>query len=358
MTTAILIGALLTKDALLSFERTVEDLALEDRPYLLISPAGEVLKQNDNAKIPPGAARLINMRVARAEILSVQQSRAVRNFINTKGFPCIVRSRAKNYVFRTYQVQHQGRKGFTFSVIALDADLPLLMQDMTKLNQLQHAAAIRHKQTHSTLSLSHSALRETAERDHLTTLFNRHAATRLYDEMLFSIEKYNRTRGKKRYLVSIITDVDLLKNVNDTYGHDAGDAALQHVANVLLSCKRASDALIRWGGEEMLLLAIIKSRNDAARMAERFRKTLMETPFRYHNEDVLLTASFGVTIIDPDEVKPSLKELVRAADKGLYKAKGAGRNQVVLSPFGRIGAPSHPADDAEKTEATFALKVG
>ncbi|MGB3848041.1 MAG: GGDEF domain-containing protein [Sphingopyxis sp.] len=123
-----------------------------------------------------------------------------------------------------------------------------------------------------------------------------------------------------------LVDVDHFKRINDDYGHAAGDVALGHVADALMSAVRTSDFVFRYGGEEFLLVFAETDRDAAARMAERLRVTLSQKPLPVSDRDALrLTVSIGVAAF---EGHPDYQYLVNNADSALYEAKRLGRDRV------------------------------
>jgi two-component system cell cycle response regulator len=125
-------------------------------------------------------------------------------------------------------------------------------------------------------------------------------------------------------------DVDHFKKVNDTKGHDAGDAVLQGVARVLANMARKSDLVARWGGEEFVL-ALGNTQEPGGRIAaERLRRALESAKHDLPGGDQLgATASIGLaSAIDPDW---QLEDLLSRADKAMYSAKARGRNRVEVA---------------------------
>lgn len=125
----------------------------------------------------------------------------------------------------------------------------------------------------------------------------------------------------------ILCDIDHFKKINDTYGHAAGDEVLKAFANVLKQNLRPNDQLIRWGGEEFLILTDTTSENDLELLAERLRYSIENTPCSYKDHIIHMTASFGIRVMLPNE---KLNHGIKYADQNLYFAKGLGRNCVVL----------------------------
>jgi diguanylate cyclase (GGDEF)-like protein len=131
-------------------------------------------------------------------------------------------------------------------------------------------------------------------------------------------------------------DLDHFKAVNDTYGHPAGDAVLAEVARRLSAVKRVSDSLIRYGGEEFLLLAPETDAQGAMTLADKIRSALAAAPIVYEAGvaaiEISLRASVGVAVLTEEMYDGAL--LVAAADRALYEAKAQGRNRVVLAEEG------------------------
>ncbi|MGD0878585.1 MAG: GGDEF domain-containing protein [Anaerolineales bacterium] len=159
-------------------------------------------------------------------------------------------------------------------------------------------------------------LSKLAMTDSLTQVDNRRLLTQLLNEEV--------TRAERHYLpLSILLfDLDRFKDVNDTFGHNAGDEVLQEVAGQLRLAIRTSDPFGRWGGDEFLVLATNTDGKQAVELAERLRDTLENFHFSTVGK---VTASFGVTTY---QIGDSPETLIRRADMGLYKAKSCGRNRV------------------------------
>lgn len=124
----------------------------------------------------------------------------------------------------------------------------------------------------------------------------------------------------------IIADVDKFKEVNDGYGHDIGDQALIHIVGVLKTQFRATDLLVRYGGEEFLICLPNANLHQAHKIAEQIKSALMNAPMAIDaSRSLLLTCSFGVAIVENNNFEAALKK----ADKRLYRAKQSGRNTVI-----------------------------
>lgn len=123
-------------------------------------------------------------------------------------------------------------------------------------------------------------------------------------------------------------DLDHFKRVNDTYGHPAGDTVLRSTAKRIRKCLRSYDALGRYGGEEFLILLIETGREAACGIAERVRTQIASRPVRTSGNEVEVTASLGLSILDTRDPVPP-ETLLEQADRNLYRAKDRGRNCVV-----------------------------
>ena len=121
----------------------------------------------------------------------------------------------------------------------------------------------------------------------------------------------------------IICDIDFFKKVNDTYGHNAGDAVLVHVAKILSGGGRN---VYRWGGEEFIIVLEGAKISEAADLAEKIRLAIMNSVCCFEDKKISVTMSFGVAEIN---CGLSLEENIKVADERLYRAKETGRNLVV-----------------------------
>jgi diguanylate cyclase (GGDEF)-like protein len=135
----------------------------------------------------------------------------------------------------------------------------------------------------------------------------------------------------------LLVDIDHFKQVNDRFGHDAGDQVLKEVARRIVGSLREVDLAARYGGEEFAILLPHTSKKDARIVAERLLNNLRKQQFTFGNETLRVTASIGCAG-NTDVASGQAEDLVKAADLALYEAKNSGRNTVVLY--------RSPADDA------------
>ena len=166
----------------------------------------------------------------------------------------------------------------------------------------------------------HDQLREEAIRDGLTRLFNR----RYMEETLE--REVSRVERDPQPISVVMMDVDLFKSINDTFGHQAGDAVLQMLGTMLLENTRISDIACRFGGDEMVVVMPGASMDVAIARAEEWRAAFSQMTFTFGEEKINTTLSLGAASF-PDQAR-SPNELLTAADKALYWAK-VKRNHVV-----------------------------
>ncbi|THB69117.1 MAG: diguanylate cyclase [Gammaproteobacteria bacterium] len=143
-------------------------------------------------------------------------------------------------------------------------------------------------------------------------------------------EEWQRAIRSETTLALLIIDIDHFKRINDTYGHLAGDGALKQVAALIADCvKRPADSISRYGGEEFAVLLPHTTYDGAMLLAERIRKGCEENDFIIEEGRLKITLSVGVAAAkSPNPGKLTLKDLIAAADKELYKCKSGGRNQI------------------------------
>jgi diguanylate cyclase (GGDEF)-like protein len=137
-------------------------------------------------------------------------------------------------------------------------------------------------------------------------------------------QRFKRYRGS---LSILVLDADNFKNINDTYGHHAGDLVLQSFSLVVLEQKRAQDTFGRLGGEEFALLLPETNLQQAKVVAERVQTVWAETPCNVDEQIIYSTVSIGVA--QANEQDTSFEDVLRRADRIMYKAKEAGRNRVM-----------------------------
>lgn len=181
---------------------------------------------------------------------------------------------------------------------------------------------------HIGLSLTNILLREKLRsesiKDPLTNLYNR----RYLDEALLK-EIYRAARSGGSFCL-IMGDIDHFKNLNDKYGHEAGDIVLKGLADLMTSCIRAEDTACRYGGEEFVILLASCDLTVALQKAEQMRKTFKDITFRSaKDEEIKVTISFGIAQYPTHG--NTLEKMQQAADAALYSAKSLGRDRTEIA---------------------------
>jgi diguanylate cyclase (GGDEF)-like protein len=171
------------------------------------------------------------------------------------------------------------------------------------------------------LVAAREVLREQATHDPLTCLWNRSSIMDILTRELAKAEREASSVGV------IMADLDHFKEINDTFGHLAGDAVLCEAAKRMQASMRSYDAVGRYGGDEFLIVLPGSTNSTAVHLAERLRSALSREPVRLAESSVAFTISLGVSKSIPGEgMSPEL--VIRAADEALYRSKELGRNRV------------------------------
>lgn len=173
-----------------------------------------------------------------------------------------------------------------------------------------------------TVSRIQSKLQFLAAYDPLTQLVNRRRMGQLAEQEILQ------SRRQQYPLSVILADVDNFKMINDRHGHPVGDAALQHISELISTIARDTDSCCRWGGEEFLVLLPHTTLQGAMQVAERIREDVAATPLHAHELELEMQLTLGVAMLMPNE---ELAELIMRADTALYEGKRASRNCVVIS---------------------------
>ena len=159
-------------------------------------------------------------------------------------------------------------------------------------------------------------LRQLAITDPLTGAFNRRYLLQVMEREISRVQRYARP------LSLIMFDIDHFKRVNDTFGHEQGDAVLKGIAALVRERLRGSDLFVRWGGEEFMILATETALPQAIALAQTLRMALHQSPFPGIGP---ITASFGVAEYRPEE---TLDQWLKRVDDLVYQVKREGRNHV------------------------------
>jgi len=164
-------------------------------------------------------------------------------------------------------------------------------------------------------------LRLLAMTDPLTGISNRrHVMSQMSEE-------FERTKRYGEPFSLMLIDIDNLKEVNDTYGHEAGDGVLKSFTKYCLTSFRSVDRFARFGGDEFIVLLVQTGREKAKDVAVRLISGIEALEIQTEKESIQITVSIGLTTINEDS---TIEGLIQRADKALYKAKNGGRNQVAI----------------------------
>jgi len=166
----------------------------------------------------------------------------------------------------------------------------------------------------------HDEIYKLTTMDGLTQISNR----RYFEEALE--REISRCNRYAREMSLVLIDIDHFKQVNDSYGHLAGDAVLKVLASAIKARIRKEDVFARYGGEEFALLLPEVDLKGGAAMAEKARKLVEAQKFEFDNQRIPITISAGVAALTSTQREPA--DVVRAADAKLYEAKSTGRNKV------------------------------
>ena len=213
----------------------------------------------------------------------------------------------------TYSHRHQDVFVRLAAVVSTLVEKARLFQDLADLNKQ--------------LSLARDQLQWQATHDGLTSLLNRSA---MWDEL---VSRTQRATVRGQMIAVLLCDLDRFKLINDTYGHQAGDAVLVEIARRLTEALPAGAMLGRYGGEEFLVVADVEGPAEAAALAESMREIVADSPVHSPPWVFDITISIGLVAGVPTPGQTSA-DLVRWADIALYQAKDAGRDCVISGAWG------------------------
>jgi len=264
-------------------------------------------------------------------LLIISQSLYLLLFKTEKGKMIIYRSTAAVCVlmlvlyvlriFAAFLIYPEGNEfftaGFVDSVIMMSSQMLGIMMTFSLVLMINVRLFIDVQQFAEEKEFMVQELRRLANTDGLTGLYNRSKI-----EQILTIEVL-RSRRYKHPLSIIIADIDHFKIVNDTYGHNVGDVVLAGIASLMKQHVREVDTVGRWGGEEFLIVCPETRVEGAIKLAEKLRKKIEKHHFK---EIGIKTVSMGTAELEIDDWD---EDIIKRADKNLYKAKRAGRNRVV-----------------------------
>ena len=210
------------------------------------------------------------------------------------------------------------------------------------MGSITHFIGIREdisdrKAAEEKIRLLNAELEKLALTDYLTNLNNR----RFFIQR--GVEEIKRAHRNNQPLALLMLDIDEFKNVNDIYGHEAGDFALQQVAEVMKSSLREIDLLGRLGGEEFAALLPNTTLEDALLSAERVRETIANMSLEISGQILSKTITISVGVATITDGMSGIDELLRKADIALYRAKNNGRNCVSVYQENQTLPPQNAA---------------
>lgn len=255
----------------------------------------------------------------------IEENTVCYDFWN-KGKVCenCISIRAYNKKETLIKIEYNGEKIMMVTATPIEVEGKVIVLEL--LNDITNKGVVENVETKSVVEIGEllNNKNDLIVIDPLTKAYNK----RYINERLpFDLAD---TLIKKEYLTIFLVDIDFFKNVNDTYGHVAGDYVLQELVAKLSSCLRKHvDWIARYGGEEFLICVRNADMDNSYIFAEKMRKAVEDMSIEYKNQLIKITASFGgVTLY---KTKMDLDCIIDMADKNLYIAKNLGRNKTVIT---------------------------
>jgi diguanylate cyclase (GGDEF)-like protein len=210
-------------------------------------------------------------------------------------------------------------------VLQLSTALRSLLRRIGFAEQRTHEAELRATEGAQQYAHDVQMLRRMAETDPLTNLMNRRAFLAAANDAFDYYRRYDRP------IAMLMVDIDHFKQVNDTYGHAAGDAVIKRIGELIEDALRTTDKIGRFGGEEFLVLLREVDETSARTLASRIQERIAVTPVGYGSKEVPVSVSIGVALVAPCD--RDVSDTIERADRGLYVAKNTGRNRVFFYPL-------------------------
>jgi diguanylate cyclase (GGDEF)-like protein len=195
-----------------------------------------------------------------------------------------------------------------------------VLRDGDKI-QISSSTILKYSYQDKVENIFHSELYKMAVVDALTGAYNK----RYFEERIK--EEFSYCFRNNLPLSLVMLDIDHFKNINDTYGHPAGDYVLSHIAVLTKSVIRNEDILARYGGEKFTIILKTTDASGALMLAERLRRLIDESEFEFEGKKIHMTISIGVATLAGNNLS-DWEAMLKLADNLLYKSKNAGRNRV------------------------------
>ena len=302
----------------------------------------EVLREYDEALAAAGDARGALALFHRERAISAEVMRAHRE-------AALKQLQERNHAERQQRnIELLARDNQLKAATLANRDLMQKVWALAALVLLLAAAAVlmvyrRMRATQRQLQSNQASLRVQSERDPLTNLANR--------RHFLSVMQTSRALGGGFEGALLLVDIDHFKHVNDGHGHAAGDLVLCEVARRLTEAVRGDDLVVRWGGEEFLVLALQVPTEQAEQLAERVLSHVGDRPVIVQGKPVRVTVSIGYARfpLPPDVLPVAWEQAINLADMALYTAKNQGRNRAV----GIVAAQAPSPPDLRHIEGDF-----
>ena len=245
---------------------------------------------------------------------------------NQKPLPQIVRICYTEILYRFYTFACQD--GYLLIGDRMGSTDNEVLESMSLLNNELSSMSREMSQKNRELEDAYAQISELVRTDHLTKLANRRYFQERYAEL------YSLARRQAMPLSVVMFDLDHFKSVNDTYGHAAGDKVLEAFGQQLLNDCREEDIAARFGGEEFIVCLPHSGAEQARAFGERVRQELSAQDILGNGHKITLSA--GIADLQSED---SQEALINRADRALYQAKTAGRDQAVVDKTGRLRCP-------------------
>jgi diguanylate cyclase (GGDEF)-like protein len=216
------------------------------------------------------------------------------------------------------------RQRGSLEVIQLSTALRSLLRRIGFAEQRTQEAELRATENAAQYAEDMRALRRLADTDPLTNLMNRRAFLATASDALEYFKRYDRS------MAVLVIDIDHFKQVNDGYGHAAGDSTIRVLGKAIESAVRVTDRAARLGGEEFVVLLREVDEIGARNFAERVRLAVAAAEIAHGNDIIKVTVSIGVAVAN--RADRDIEDTIERADRGLYMAKNTGRNRVFFMP--------------------------
>lgn len=260
------------------------------------------------------------------DIDSLQSSQVLKRVINNKLVELI--EYPKDLVVQSMLVEYQPRQVLAYPIIYKELVLGILVlatpnefasEFLKEIDIFAHSLALSLNN-----ALEHEELQRIAEKDPLTNTYNRRAGLNRYEK------EYQKALKTNHPFSALMIDIDHFKKVNDTHGHLIGDSVLKRVADSVKQELRERDFLVRYGGEEFLLVLPETDCLEAQELAEQLRSRFAKETIVVEGASISISISIGCGTSDGFRTK-SGTSFIKDIDIALYQAKESGRNRVILA---------------------------